>query len=405
MVKRKTTKRGDKPVKFKGGSPDCPCKLYINGQAVQCEHCGMWWHSTCANLTGLNDESLNMLEQWNCPNCFRSPHMKVDFSPANCGVMIDMMVEKMVESAPVVAADLHNKIEESLKLTVKNTIEEKIEAVVNDTVEKSVNATVTNTEEKVDEVMKKVEEGGQKSWSQFFKNKENTEERKQELKDVVTEVVAVNQHKMVRDAISKSRVIQNIDFVEREKRKRNVVIKNVPESKKSTRNGQLKDDWDAVMDILEELDVTESDIKTVIRAGPQPGSGSNRERRTPRPIVVTLVTPELANELHDHGNGTRVKVNDAGKEDSGKIFWINPDLIQADREAEFKAREKKREIEKARRDAHKRATERKDTTEVPVPEETATTSEDTTSTDADKENKDTDKEIKDKSANEPESFC
>ena len=69
MAKHKATKRGDKPTKHKGGSPDCPCRLYINDQAVQCEKCGMWWHACCSNLKGLNKDALDELEEWICPQC------------------------------------------------------------------------------------------------------------------------------------------------------------------------------------------------------------------------------------------------------------------------------------------------------------------------------------------------
>ncbi len=50
---------------------------------------------------------------------------------------------------------------------------------------------------------------------------------------------------------------------------------------------------------------------------------------------MTARNPEIAKKLHMFGNGRKVLLND-------ECWWINPDLTQAERRANFNARQHKR---------------------------------------------------------------
>ncbi|KAL5262055.1 hypothetical protein ACHWQZ_G007680 [Mnemiopsis leidyi] len=53
----------------------CPCKKYIVGEfSVGCEQCEKFWHYSCVGLKGLTEEMGSLLENWLCPDCFKSPH-------------------------------------------------------------------------------------------------------------------------------------------------------------------------------------------------------------------------------------------------------------------------------------------------------------------------------------------
>lgn len=51
---------------------------------------------------------------------------------------------------------------------------------------------------------------------------------------------------------------------------------------------------------------------------------------------MTVATPQLAQELHMFGNGKRNIIN-------GSEWWINPDLTQNERKANFNARQIRRD--------------------------------------------------------------
>ena len=77
------------------------------------------------------------------------------------------------------------------------------------------------------------------------------------------------------------------------------------------------------------------DIESVYRAGKPPTNGEVKIR----PLIVTLKTPQMTADLHIYGRGRRVP-NPNNEE---HVLWINADLIAADREAQFKARQEFKE--------------------------------------------------------------
>lgn len=52
----------------------------------------------------------------------------------------------------------------------------------------------------------------------------------------------------------------------------------------------------------------------------------------PRPLVVTMQSPELAKEYHKYGNGSRLTTDN-------QDFWVNPDYMLAERRANYRARQ------------------------------------------------------------------
>ena len=83
--------------------------------------------------------------------------------------------------------------------------------------------------------------------------------------------------------------------------------------------------------VLRLLDIREDQLINVSRAGPPIGSLRN-DRRTTRPLIITVSTPEMAAYLHNYGRGWRIASRNG-------VFWVNPDLIKADRIANAKARD------------------------------------------------------------------
>ena len=94
--------------------------------------------------------------------------------------------------------------------------------------------------------------------------------------------------------------------------------------------------------MLDILEIEERQVVTCYRAG------AKRENGDPRLLIVTLETPSLAEHFHNYGGGHKIE-RPEGKKD----FWINQDLIKADRDANYHARklmrEKRAQLEEKRK--------------------------------------------------------
>ena len=69
-------KKGSKP-KANGDSDlksTCPCSNEPEDSVyIQCDSCDQWWHCGCVSLGGLLDYMVEVIEEWLCPRCFKSP--------------------------------------------------------------------------------------------------------------------------------------------------------------------------------------------------------------------------------------------------------------------------------------------------------------------------------------------
>jgi hypothetical protein len=158
-----------------------------------------------------------------------------------------------------------------------------------------------------------------KKWSDLFK-----EERDSDQEEVV---------QVVTQAVEKSKMRMDYDHMEREKRKKNFVLREIEESSANTPEDKREEDKIKIVEIVG-LDI--GDIEYVQRVG------KPSEDARPRPLIITVKTPEMAAALHGHGRGR--KFSDANSVD----VWCNPDRIAADRKADFLARQErnKRRLER-----------------------------------------------------------
>ena len=335
MGKYKVTKKSDKPKNGKGSnSRDCACKLYLDSRSVECEKCGMWWHIGCANLKNLSEDALNDLEEWLCPKCFVSPYVTRDFSPENCAQMVKLMKDELVAVIPAITADVTTVLEESTIFAKSSDIE----GTVKDAVDQSIKLNMDEQSEKLETAVKVAAktELEKPKWSGLLKTNMDkfAEETKQTVEKSMENAVKKNEGELLQNTVDKTRAIQERNMLDRGRRNRNITIKNLPESKKVRGSEKIADDRETVVKLLERYSVTPNEILRVVRAGIE---NSNQ----PRIVIVTLATPALAQDLHEYGHGRRVRIMEKNlvKEE----YWINEDLIQADRTANYNARKFKRE--------------------------------------------------------------
>ena len=119
------------------------------------------------------------------------------------------------------------------------------------------------------------------------------------------------------------------DQLEKERRSRNIVVSGVKESNKPNIDDKITEDKAFLTDVLE---IQSSKIVKCSRAGPPLGTGSNKERTAPRPLIVVLESPQLASKYHEFGNGNRILHDN-------DVYWINPDYTKSERIANWRARQ------------------------------------------------------------------
>ena len=274
----------DETVKY------CPCNVHVSDEiSVSCDDCGKYWHLCCVGLSGLTEECVGKLTKWSCPDCFFSPHCKKFLGAgiskssvgSDCGTVRVILKEKL------------------------NTIQPVIAATVADAVRRTLSSGTVCSKEDVETVVKTYAEA-----------------TKQSQKKVIEETTqAQTAHSVVEKVVRKL----DADKVEREKRRENVVVMNAPESEMESAGQKKADD---LKFCYEKLGMSESDIQTCWRAGKLDASKPDYCR----PLVIKMSDEENANDWTKNGRGNKTQ--------SG--FWINRDLCDADRKANFVARQEKR---------------------------------------------------------------
>ena len=211
------------------------------------------------------------------------------------------------------------KIEESIS---ERSVREEIEAATKDNlkviVKEAVDA-ITNTKD------------FKKTFSDVVKNSQAsiTKQTEKCFKENLTDALKRSQDEIV----SQTTARHEADLHAREKRVRNIVLTNLPESTLDNPQDRIKEDNEQLAKIT---GLSVSQIEKSYRAGPPLGKGSNESRTDPRPLVAVLETPDLARQLHKYGNGNRILFE-------GGVFWVNPDLTRAERRANYHARKLRKE--------------------------------------------------------------
>ena len=163
-------------------------------------------------------------------------------------------------------------------------------------------------------------------WADLFKKTQN--EFKTEANSVFKNTLSVALTESQHDVLEQLQRKHDTDMHEKEKRSRNILISNYPECESEISSERINHDMKFVKDIT---GISDNEILKCIRAGPKIDKQTGRKAEA-RPLIVTVVSPELAKKLHKYGNGNRVLSD-------GKIWWINPDLTLSERQANYRARE------------------------------------------------------------------
>ena len=281
---------------------------------MTCTGCSKIWHSGCVGLSGLTKSITDKIESWKCPLCFVfSAQIKTKLGEDNVEVSSETVVDSEIDETNRMA--MHKDIIEIKNILLKNVIPKTVETTKK--VEKVLDANWRRQTQTMADVVQ-----NQKSIERKISNQ-------QSIGLVVNEAVDTSRQKMERDN------------AERKLRECNCVIQSLPESTSSSNYDKKREDTDTVVEIM---NVDPEYIVNVRRAGPP-------RQNQRRPVIITMSSPELAAELHNHGRGSK-RVNNANPDEA---YWINPDLIKTDRIANYQAR---KEAQKRRADVQRRREDR-----------------------------------------------
>ena len=121
----------------------------------------------------------------------------------------------------------------------------------------------------------------------------------------------------------------NIEQVERQNRKKNVVVSNVPEAPLHI-EGNKREDIDNEYLCSDNVGMVRSEFERSYRTG-KIRKDEATGKLIPRPLVVVFKKQETARYWTNDGHGFHIGSH-----------WVNEDLCRADREAKFFVREERR---------------------------------------------------------------
>ena len=270
---------------------NCPCCEDVEDVSICCDNCEQWWHCSCVNLKGLTAEAAEDFHDWKCPYCFVSAFTAVN------------VLKSAFKS--LFGADIEKPIETAVKAEVKRVVPGIIKAVIQETI-KEKNFTKTFAD-----VVK-------------AKQEEFTAQASKTIEKSMDSAIKNNQQKI----IEKTSVKQDADNIAREKRRRNVIFSGVTESGLLSAEARASSDMNKIEKMVQPNE--DGLIVSCHRAG-------KKVDDRPRLLIVTMESPDLAQTMHCYGSGRKFTTS------SGSEIWCNPDLIKADRIANFNARKLQRE--------------------------------------------------------------
>ena len=264
--------------------PYCPCNDYLEEElSTECESCHKYWHLCCVGLSGLTEDMVSSLENWECPDCYKciySYKKKTEVS-ADCNSMRVILKDELHLIQPVI------------RVTVENAIRK--------LVPKSICS--------MDDVKEAV-----KSYAEVTKENQ---------RKVIEEATLAKSSKNVVECVVHQ---LDADKIERERWKLNVVLLNVPEPPETASIGQKKKlDTDFCR---ETLGMESGDFDSCWRVG----KNDTMKKDYCWPLIIQMADMETVNEWTRGGRGLQTE--------SG--HWINNDLCVADRRANFLAQEERR---------------------------------------------------------------
>ena len=331
---------------------DCPCGK-SNPQTtakVDCIRCHQIWHAECLGMGGVTEEMVKTWVDYVCPFCFveswsgacpgkdpssgSSQDVVKETKELDRPVTLRELKEELVAFRGIMKVDsladnkvcsrgLDSKTCGTLKTIFKDELHA-INPVLRVTVSEAVKVAVTAA---VESNVKTQFVEQKKTFADMARGLNDTIAKKAGMdKDMLTEVFRTENG----DMLEKTEQNLNREQWEREVRKKNVVIRKLPECKSEDPKARFTHDMNW---LTEEAGVEKDDIVKCYRPG-------RRSEMKIRPLICVLKTEELVQKYTNYGKGSKISNGDDHEEETTKdALFINVDLSPADQLADFRARQ------------------------------------------------------------------
>ena len=292
----------------------CSCARKLRNPVwIGCDFCDLWWHTICCNLKGITKIMADTIKQWKCPSCLgltlEDGVLKIQAQPVlpetpkrtpgnDCTTISTIMREELHKVTDLIKKDVAEELRKVVVPELKETITTTMDAYTSE----------ANT--------------ARMNWSAALAK--NLESTKTTIDTTMTQAVQQHQETIVNTAMAK----QDTDNYERARRKRNVVLSGVPEST-TTNNFQRICEEKGIAACI--LNIDEKDVVRAFRGGQRKPVADVSDSYGPRPLIVVLSTPHLAQQCCYYGSGRKYIMD-------GTEYWSNEDLIKIDRLAARDAR-------------------------------------------------------------------
>ena len=233
----------------------CPCGIYNKAEdkskELFCPECNTWWHIACSGWSNLSLTPAKMRAlKWKCPRCVVLK-LKLVETPKSSSLSLEDMAEaqakKMMPKIMRIAAEEALKQKHYTKSVsdANKASQKEFSVIAGRAIEKHMDAALSNNQKQL---------------------------------------------------LEKAAVSQDADNIERQKRKRNVVLSGVPESTETSAMGRIKADLKKIQDIVQPQNG--NTLLSCFRAG-------RKRPNRPRLLIVTVQSPAVAEEFHGYGSGRR----------------------------------------------------------------------------------------------------
>ena len=285
---------------FCKGGPGKPCGEPVrhSERGVACDKCEHWFHASCQGILKPAFEALAKYKvlAWLCPDCKQSLKGHSTSPKGHNNLTLETKVEQLAT-----LVDTHmRQVEQSLK-EQEHAVHEQTKLI-----ERSIRDGHTQ----------------KASYAEMVKGT---------CSDIVSKVSAkVSTIPQAFAAQSASKDLQNIsqvfdDFLEKDKRKNNLVVHNLPEAEGSSLSERSERDTKSFQEVVRDTFRMNVSVSKVYRVG-------KVMQNKPRLLIITLDTPGVKGEILRMAPQLRDSVK------WGNIY-ITPDLTKTEREAARKLRE------------------------------------------------------------------
>lgn len=289
----------------------CPtCDRWVEKGGAECTRCGFWRHKECEGLSEAGLKLVNNMDVWFCKVC--STDWKMD-------------------------QEKNEKMRDELNgLKQKNTeINNKMRALENRCDSWSKNVERPTRELTPGSNTKERENEARDTQPDLADIKEDIRKLRQDNDDFRGMIVELEGkwEKREEEIVNKvmDKVVQYMDEVqERERKRKNVVMFNVPESKGKDIGEEVADDMKKCREVFDALEVREAKIERIYRIG-------SRKSEKARPIIVEL------NEVGTKWKLVKCSKNLKHARHTGvRQVIIAPDLTRKEREENDRLRDELR---------------------------------------------------------------